>query len=92
MTHKSKRERRYAADYKFERLAALNVLEGQGGSAAIAARKTKKKLTETWTKRHGGRAGELHRPHRATGTDAGVALPQMPKAKGPAVAVRKGAA
>ncbi len=82
MTHKTKRERRYAASYKFERIAALNDLQDKGGASAVAARKVKAELSNTWTRRHSHTAGELHRPNRGQGTDAGVALHSQPKGDG----------
>ncbi len=89
MTHKTKRERRYAASYKFERLAALNEMQDKGGASAVAARKVKAEMSNTWTRRHSHTAGELHRPNLGQGTDAGVALPVQPKGNGKFHAVRK---
>ena len=64
MTHKTKRERKYAATYKFERIAALNALQDDGGSAGASARKQKAKLADTWTRRQSNNVTGFHKPQR----------------------------
>lgn len=61
MTHKTKRERKYAASFKFERLAALNAMQ-DAGDEPQAARKAKAKMNDTWTKRTSKNVRGFHRP------------------------------
>ena len=62
MTHKCKRERKYAASYRADRVAALNALQDAGGDNAIAARQQKAKMRDTWTRRQSNNVTGFHKP------------------------------
>lgn len=52
MTHKSKRERKYAASYRAERIAGLNEMADTGTvDDKVAARKAKAAMRDTWVRR-----------------------------------------
>ena len=51
--------RRYAAEHKFARIDALNADIEAGGHIGMAARKDKRKLNDTWTKRSRTNPGDL---------------------------------
>ena len=54
MSDKTKHQRRrYAAAYKFAKLAALNDLIEQGGEYVKEGRKEKRRMSDSWTKRGG---------------------------------------
>lgn len=64
MTHKTKRERKYAATYKFHRVDALNSSIDAGGTEAAGARKAKKKMAESWTHRSSSNVQGFWKPAR----------------------------
>lgn len=54
MSKKPKHQRRrYAAEYKFAKLAALNDLIEQGGEYVKDLHKEKRRMSDSWTKRGG---------------------------------------
>ena len=54
MSEKTKHQRRrYAAAYKFAKLAALNGMIEQGGEYAKDGHKEKRRMSESWMKRGG---------------------------------------
>ena len=53
MPDKTKHRRRYAAAYKFAKLAALNGMIEQGGEYATDGHKEKRRMSNSWTKRGG---------------------------------------
>lgn len=65
MSTKTKPQRkRYAAEYKFERIAAFNNLIDAGREYAKDGRRAAKKMREVWTKRS-MRPGDMHKPQPA---------------------------
>ncbi len=52
MSDKTKHQRRrYAAEHRFAKLAALNGLIDLGGDYAKAGRKAKRKMADSWSRR-----------------------------------------
>lgn len=65
MSDKTKHQRRrWAAEHKFAKIAALDGLVMAGGDSAKDGRKAKKKLSESWTKRHSRNVEGFHKPQR----------------------------
>lgn len=65
--YKSKRERKYAATYKAERLQALNALIDTGTvDEKIGARRAKAKGNDSWTRRHSTNVTGFHKPQKVT--------------------------
>lgn len=64
MAHKSKRERKYAATFRAERIAALNEMQDAGGDAGIAARQQKAKMRDTWMRRTSNNVTGFYKPQR----------------------------
>ena len=62
MTHKSKRERKYAASYRADRMDALNTMVAEGGDAAAAANKAKRAMRDTWMRRASNNVTGFHKP------------------------------
>lgn len=62
MSHKSKRERKYAAQFRADRIEALNAMQDQGGSDSIAARQAKAKMRDTWVRRSSNNVTGFHKP------------------------------
>ncbi len=62
MSHKSKRERKYAASYRADRMDALNSMIAEGGDAALAAQKAKKAMRDTWMRRTSNNVTGFHKP------------------------------
>lgn len=85
MPHVSKRERRYAASYKFDRLSALNQMQDEGGAAALAAGKAKRQGNDTWVRRASNNVTGFHKPAaKRAPKDAGtVKSAQVLKPTGP---------
>lgn len=52
--------KRYAAEHKFARIDALNADIIAGGHIGMAARKDKRKMADSWTKRSRNNPGDLH--------------------------------
>lgn len=63
MTHKSKRERKYAATYRAERMDALNSMADNGtADDKAAARKAKAASRDTWVRRQSNNVTGFHNP------------------------------
>ena len=62
MSHKSKRERKYAASYRADRMDALNNMIAEGGDAAAAANKAKRAMRDTWMRRTSNNVTGFHKP------------------------------
>ena len=66
MSDKTKHQRRrYAAEHKFAKFAALNGLIDKGGEYAKDGRKAKRKMSDTWTRRGGNNVTGFHKPQAA---------------------------
>lgn len=63
---KAKARRRYTAEHKFSKIAALNRDIDAGGSAAVAARQQKRKISDHWFKRGGNNPGAFWKATNAT--------------------------
>lgn len=57
--------KRYAAEHKFARLGALNADIECGGHIGMAARKDKRKMADSWTRRSRNNPGDLHKRSEA---------------------------
>lgn len=78
MTHKTKRERKYAAQFRADRVAELNRLQDAGGSDGAAARQQKAKMRDTWQKRQSNNVTGFAKPQgKRVKPDAGV-VPARP--------------
>ena len=61
--HKTKRQRKYAATYRAERMDALNELIDHGTPAEkVAARQAKAASRNSWTKRTSNNVTGFHKP------------------------------
>lgn len=66
MSDKTKHQRRrYAAEHKFAKFAALNGMIDQGGEYAKDGRKAKRKLADSWTKRTSRNVEGFFKPQHA---------------------------
>ena len=69
MSEKTKHpRRRYAAAYKFAKLAALNGMIEQGGEYAKDGHKEKRRMSESWMKRTSRNVEGFFKPQRAVPT------------------------
>ena len=57
--------KRYAAQYKFSRLDALNQTIDAGGDEAAGVAKSKRKLNDTWSKRVSNNVTGFYDPKKA---------------------------
>lgn len=79
MPHKNKRERKYAASYRADRMDALNEQQDAGGDAGAAARQQKAKMRDTWQRRQSNNVTGFHAPASRPYKDAGSvkAVPKL---------------
>lgn len=66
MSDKTKHQRRrYAAEHKFAKFAALNGMIDQGGEYAKDGRKAKRKMADSWSRRGGHNVEGFYKPQHA---------------------------
>lgn len=66
MSDRTKHQRRrYAAEHKFAKFAALNCLIDQGGEFAKYGRKDKRKMADSWIRRGGRNVDGFYKPQMA---------------------------